>query len=77
MAKDGSYTQEQYVGTANIIDQGEYCLVVVECDDGDSRNYPFDARSLQRAAPGEYRLRSTGQIVTNPDFLMTWTISKE
>ena len=75
-AEDGSYEQEQYAGTASIEDCGSYCLVHLHCSDGEVRNYPFDARSLDRAAPGEYRLRNTGEVVTNPDFLMTWSITK-
>jgi hypothetical protein len=29
---------------------------------------------IRKAPPGEYRLRSTGEIVPDPDFLATWTI---
>ena len=29
---------------------------------------------LERAEPGEYTLRSTGEVVSNPDFISTWTI---
>ena len=74
---DGTYEQEQFVGTAHVTDQETYCLVTIDCDDGESRDYPFDARTLERAPPGEYRLRSTGVVVKNPDFLMTWIVSRE
>ena len=33
---------------------------------------PPDLRSLRRARPGEYRLRSTGEAVWDPDFVCTW-----
>jgi hypothetical protein len=72
----GDSTQEQFAGTARIEDRGEYCLVVIDCSDGESREYPFDVRTLEMAPPGEYRLRSTGEIVTNPDFLMTWIVNE-
>ncbi|MBV8369340.1 MAG: hypothetical protein JO036_10515 [Candidatus Eremiobacteraeota bacterium] len=29
---------------------------------------------LERAEPGEYRLRGTGEVVINPDFVASWTI---
>jgi len=77
LVDDGSYEQDQFVGVASIEDQTEYLLVRLSCDDGEVRDYPFDSRALQRAPAGEYRLRSTGQIVRNPDFLMTWTVTKE
>jgi hypothetical protein len=72
----GEVTQEQFLGVARIEDQGDLCLIVLECSDGQIREYPFDNRSLAIAAPGEYRLRSTGEIVTDPDFLMTWIVSE-
>ena len=76
-APDGSYEQEQHVGIADIEDGETYALVRIQCGDGELRDYPFDQRALQRAPAGEYRLRSTGEIVRNPDFLMTWTVTKE
>ena len=33
---------------------------------------PPDTRAFRPAAPGEYRLRGTGEVVENPDFLTTW-----
>jgi hypothetical protein len=75
-ARDGSHEQEQFVGIAGIEDRETYALVRLRCDDGEMRDYPFDARTLQRAPAGEYRLRSTGQVVRNPDFLMTWIMEE-
>ena len=37
---------------------------------------PPDLRSFSVAAPGEYRLRSTGEVISDPDLLTTWTIHK-
>ncbi|HEX3467332.1 MAG TPA: hypothetical protein VHT05_04570 [Candidatus Elarobacter sp.] len=30
--------------------------------------------TVMKASPGEYRLRSTGEVVVDPDFLATWTV---
>ena len=68
----GEISQEQFVGIASVQDQGSYCLISIMCDDGEVREYPFDARTLVKAPPGEYRLRSNDQIVKDPDYLMTW-----
>lgn len=35
---------------------------------------PPDLRVFQKASPAEYRLRSTGEVVVNPDLLATWTV---
>ena len=41
---------------------------------GETYWLPPDLRNFHAAASGDYRLRSTGEIVTNPDFTCTWTI---
>jgi hypothetical protein len=35
---------------------------------------PPDTRAFRPAAPGDYRLRQTGEVVTDPDFLATWSV---
>ena len=34
---------------------------------------PPDLDAIRRAAPGEYHLKESGEIVKDPDFLTTWT----
>ena len=35
---------------------------------------PPDTRAFRRAAPGEYRLRGTDEVVKDPDYLTTWSV---
>jgi hypothetical protein len=35
---------------------------------------PPDVENLHEAAAGEYKLRATGEIVVDPDYLTTWTV---
>lgn len=35
-----------------------------------------DTGSFNRADAGEYKLRTTGELVVNPDFISTWTITR-
>ncbi len=35
---------------------------------------PPDLAAIQPAQPGEYRLRTTGEVVVDPDLLATWTV---
>ena len=51
-------------------------LIRIEQSNGESFTIPSDLRSTQRARPGEYRLRSTGEVVVDPDFLSTWNLVK-
>ena len=39
-------------------------------------NLPPDLSNYRRAAPGQYRLRSTGEVIDDPDLLSYWTIEK-
>lgn len=35
---------------------------------------PPDLRNFSAARPGEYRLRSTGEVISDPDYISNWTI---
>jgi hypothetical protein len=41
---------------------------------GEVYRLPPDLRAFADAPPGEYRLRSTGEVVVDPDLTATWTI---
>jgi hypothetical protein len=76
-ASDGKtvLSQEQYHG--RIVAADEKVGVKIECEGvwaGKTMNLPPDLRSFQLARPGEYRLRSTGEVVTNPDLVATWSV---
>jgi hypothetical protein len=43
--------------------------------DGEIYRLPPDLRSIAEAPPGEYRLRSTGEVVVDPDVTVTWRIA--
>jgi hypothetical protein len=40
----------------------------------EERWVPPDLSRLETAAPGNYRLKVTGEVVVNPDLLSTWTV---
>jgi hypothetical protein len=42
--------------------------------DGELYWLPPDLRSVSEAAPGAYRLRSTGETIVDPDFIASWEI---
>jgi hypothetical protein len=43
---------------------------------GETHWLPPDLRPFQAAPPGEYRLRTTGEVVVDPDFTCTWSVTK-
>ena len=66
--------QMQYHGTVTRSDEK---AIVIRKENGDSCSLPPDLRSTKPAPAGEYRLRSTGEIVVDPDFLSTWNVIKD
>jgi hypothetical protein len=51
--------------------------IVISCDpDGRLFVLPDDPSWIEKAPPGEYRLRSTGQVVTDPDYIAKLTIEQ-
>jgi hypothetical protein len=41
---------------------------------GETCILPPDTQAFQRARPGKYTLRSTGEVIADPDFTTSWTI---
>jgi len=72
-ANDEFIEQKQYWG--RVVESNEN-RILVKLSDGEIFGLPPDLSSTQVAAPGEYRLRSTGEIVVNPDYLTTWNINR-
>ena len=66
--------QKQYHGTVIRADEKG---IIVRKSNGEEAWLPPDLRSTRVAPPGEYRERSTGEIVENPDFLATWNVVKD
>ena len=49
--------------------------IFIKQKDGEEFSIPNDPSAIEPANPGEFRLRSTGEVVENPDFLSTWNIT--
>jgi len=66
--------QEQVFGTVETADAHGIELVLGGTRFGERFGLPPDPRAFQAAAPGSYRLRSTGETLTDPDVTAMWTI---
>ena len=63
--------QMQWFGIITEVSNAEGIVIALQND----TNYcalPPDLSSLRPAKPGEYRLRATGEVITDPDFIATW-----
>lgn len=65
--------QRQFHGVIVRIDPRQGVVVAVH-GTGDEVCLPPDLGSYHVAAPGHYRLRSTGEVVVDPDLTCTWTV---
>ena len=50
-------------------------LVAIDRGDGaEPFTLPPESDAYSPADPGEYRLHSSGEVVSDPDYLTTWTV---
>jgi len=66
----------------NLIEQNQHhgifksmdLVIHISLNNSEDFTLPPDLSTFKKAEPGEYKLRSTGEIVKNPDYLSTWTV---
>jgi hypothetical protein len=77
LGADGAVSdQQQFFGTAVSADPRKGILLTLSgLRSGEQFNLPPDTRGIDTAAPGEYRLRATGDVVVNPDFTVEFSIT--
>ena len=72
---DGSVIeQKQHFGRIEEIT--EKGATIKHPESGEEVWLPPDFSGYKKADPGEYRLRSTGEVIVNPDLIGTWTVTK-
>jgi len=70
---EGVDEQVQFAGTVLAVEP----LVSIDRGEGlDPFTLPPEEDAFEPAPPGEYRLRATGAVVVDPDFMTTWTVHK-
>lgn len=68
--KNGNVKErKQFWGTVTEADEKK---ILIEQKNGEIFSVPPDLRAIEPAPKGEYRLHSTGEVVSDPDFLTTW-----
>jgi hypothetical protein len=69
--------QQQFFGEVVSVDPQAGVLIALHGSRaGEQYTLPPDTRSIREASPGEYRLRVTGEVVEDPDYLVTYTVHK-
>jgi len=68
--------QSQFYGTVIEVSQQDGVLMWLEGKRaGETFRLPPDLDAFEPAPPGEYRLRTTGETVSDPDYTTSWTIT--
>lgn len=73
---DEAVEQVQFHGLIEEVDERSG-LALRRADNGDLEWLPPDLRAYKPAEPGEYTLRSTGEVVDDPDFISTWIVERD
>ncbi len=71
---DQPVDQAQFHGRVVRVNAQEGVVLVQQS--GEEVRLPPFLKVLQKASPGEYRLRSTGEVVVNPDYTCTWSVRR-
>jgi len=71
---DRPVDQRQFHGRVVRANAGEGSVPVQAS--GEEVRLPPVLKALQKASPGEYRLRTTGEVVVNPDYTCTWSVTR-
>lgn len=67
--------KEQYQTHGTVLELKNDGLIKFIREDKSIFQIPYDNETINKAEKGEYRERSTGQIIKNPDYMMSWEIS--
>jgi hypothetical protein len=73
-AADRPVEQRQFHGVIESANERDGFAIRV--DDRTVEWLPPHVAAFENAAAGEYRLRSTGEVVTDPDLLSTWIVQR-
>lgn len=74
---DSVIEQVQFYGTVEAVDARNGITLLLEgSSKGERFNLPPALHFFEPARPGQYTLRSTGETVTDPDYLVTCTQRK-
>jgi len=66
---------EQYQTNGIVSELTNDGLFKIKRKDGSIFQMPYDKDTIKKADKGEYRERATGEIIKDPDFIMTWEIT--
>lgn len=74
---DDNNTVVELVQKYGTVQKADEKGIIVLSPDGEEFSLPPDLRSTEKAKPGKYKLKTTGEIISDPDYLSTWSVHKK
>jgi hypothetical protein len=77
LRKNGDFhSQVQMHGEITSVDPSGVTIALAGVHEGETYVLPPDLTSFVVANPGVYTLRSTGEVIEDPDYTTSWAITK-
>lgn len=70
---DGGFIEDKQL-YGRVTESSDSCITITQAD-GSQFSIPPDLSAIAEAAPGDYTLRSTNEVVRNPDYLASYSIT--
>lgn len=70
---DGGFIEDKQL-YGRVTQADESCITIAQTNGGEF-SIPPDLSAIEKAAPGDYTLRSTNEVVRNPDYLVSYNVT--
>lgn len=70
---DGEFIGDKQL-YGRVTESNESCITIAQAN-GEKFSIPPDLSAIEIAAPGDYTLRSTNEVVRNPDYLASYSVT--
>ena len=71
-------SQDQFYGIVDSVDEKIGIKISLQGSrSGETYTLPPDTQGIKHAPAGEYQLRATQEIVVNPDYFCSWSITTD
>lgn len=70
---DGGFIEDKQL-YGRVTGADDSCITITQTN-GEEFSIPPDLSAIEKAAPGDYTLRSTNEVVRNPDYLASYSVT--
>lgn len=70
---DGGFIEDKQL-YGRVTGADDSCITITQTN-GEEFSIPPDLSAIEKAAPGDYTLRSTNEVVRNPNYLASYSVT--